>query len=282
MLKRRTIRGQEYRQWEPPELPPNRLNLLCPAGVGDNLWIISKLWSVAKQLPTTFYLPEGEQQRAGEYLKLCGYAAEYLPGLTTRWVWARDGEPQLPQVGTVSLHANRHLERGGMLRNWYPQLPLRYPEPELPPCRIKGAFTLAFLCHANYMEGNLEPAQWVTILRRLQERLGPVLLAGAGRDVEFAREVLRGFEPGVAPLFDRPIAEVLSAAASPLCRLTFGVAGGPTIAAQIGGSPAFLAYPRWLARMPGTWNRPDVPSGWCHVQELPQAVLRGEVERVAR
>lgn len=282
MLNRRHIRGREDLRWEPPPLPDDRLNLLCPAGIGDCCWILSKLHAVAAHRPVTFWLPEGEQQRAGEYLRLCGYDARYLLGLTTRWVWGKPGDPELPQVGTVPVHANRHLERGGMLRDWYPVYPLKHPTPQLPPCPIKGAFVLAFLCHSGYMEGNLDPAQWGMILRRLQERVAPVLLVGAGRDVEFAREVMRGFEPGARTLFDRPLAEVLAAAASPLCRLAFGLAAGPLISAQVGGTPTFMAYPRWLSRMPGTWERFDVLSGWCHTHDLPQAVLRGEVEAMAR
>jgi hypothetical protein len=248
------------------------LHVLCPAGVGDFLWIWMKFWSVARSRPVRFWFPGEGQRRAGECAALVGAGYGYLPGLTSDWVWGREGQPPLPPgSGWVSVQANQHLEAGQPLSSWYPELPLAPPEPVLPaPAAAAGPHAYAFIGSRDYMEGNLSAETWVRILARVEEVM-PVTVVGAGSDVEFAQEVLREHGKGtIAALFDRPLVEVLSVARS--SHLALGVAGGPTIAALCLGIPSLLAYPRWLHRMPGTWEPAGSRWDWCFVSELERKV----------
>jgi len=256
------------------------LHLLCPSGIGDFLWIWTKFWAVARSRQVKFWFAEGEQQRAGGYAELVGAQAGYLPGLRTDWVWERDGEPALPPGGGwVTLQANRHLEAGRPLSSWYPELPYAAPQPHLPERPDAGLpYAYAFVGRRNYMQGNLSPSIWAQILRHVEARM-PVKLVGAGVDGEFIRDVLRchgGDEPEV--ILDRPLVEVLATARD--ARLVLGLAGGPTIAALCLGRPSLLAYPRWLHRMPGTWEPPGTRWDWCFVDELLQQVCAGALDRL--
>ncbi|HEU4753372.1 MAG TPA: hypothetical protein VFU47_09720 [Armatimonadota bacterium] len=257
-------------------------HLLCPAGIGDLLWIWCKWGGVARHRPVTFYLPAGEQQRAGQFLSLVGGRADYRPGLNTPWVWRQDPMPPFPERGgLLVVHANGHLEAGRPLREWYPELPLRYPEPDLSGAwdRAPLPFVLAFACHEQYMGGNHPPAVWAEMLRTAEREVAPVRLVGAGRDVPFIREIRRRAGGGEHDLVDRPLADLLLA--STRAAAMFGVAGGPIIAAQCLGCPSLFFYPDHLARMPGTWERPEVPWDWGYVRDAPELIRSGRLTALA-
>jgi hypothetical protein len=271
--------------WPDPDLSGldctgNQLHVLCPAGVGDFLWLWSKWWKVAADRPVTFWFPEGEQQRAGQLASLVGARHGYLPGLHTEWVWNRPGNPPIPTTGGVlSVHANLHLELGYPLRDWYPELPLRCPDLPLPQVATDPEpYVLVFTCHEGYMEGNLDPRQWAEMLRHVERTVAPCCLVGAGRDVPFGQAILAHYRTEFEPLFNRPLLEVLLAASR--ARAAFGVAGGPLIAAMNVGCPAFIAYPTWLGRMPGTWEPEGVARQWCFTPDLPAQILGSGLDRL--
>lgn len=257
-------------------LPRNRLNLLCPAGIGDTIWILSKLLPIVRERRAILWFPGGEQRRAGQYCDLLRLDYGYLPGLTSAWVWNQPGDPKLPQIGYRAVHANRHLEAGKHLSLWYPEYPLEYPhalgDPEPSSRRHAWRFMLAFLCHEHYMQGNLTPEKWARILERLG-RSAPVRIVGAGIDIAFAKRVMR-LMPGYAvsePIFDESIGHVIAAARQ--AKAIIGVAGGPTIAAVCAGCPSLVAYPKWLAPMPGTWEPDASRARSCLVSELYDLVM---------
>jgi hypothetical protein len=265
-------------------LPETGLHLLCPAGIGDFIWIWSKFWSVAQKRDITFWFPEGEQKRAGQYAKLVGAKHDYLPGLWTEWVWNRPGDPVLPKEdrGWVSVQANLHLECGRYLSTWYPELPLKVPEPTVALAEDLPKQVLLFCCHEAYMEGNLTPEQWAEIAQILHRQLAPVRLVGAGRDVAFAERILEHYHSPLEPLFNKPLETLLSHTLSPQTRLMVAVASGPSIAAVNTGCPAVVAYPRWLEYMPGSWEPEGSRVLSCFTQELPSVIQAGQFREVAR
>jgi len=263
------------------------LHLLLPAGIGDVAWALAKLLTVIREREAagqtvTVWLPDGEQHRAGDYLRMLDVKHDYLPGWSTRACWDRPDQPPIPDHGWFSTHANRTLEEGRRLETYYPDLPLIYPRP-----RIKardsatGPFVCLFAGTRGYMSGQLPAAYWRGIAERLSKRVAPVRWIGAGADVEFLEEIapIHKFD---GHLIDRPLDEVLAAVTSPLCRGLVGVASGVTISATVAGCRVWLAYPSHLDKMPGSWEQPGAVWDWSYVAELPGKVANGEVERFLR
>jgi hypothetical protein len=264
------------------------LHILLAAGIGDVLWALTKLHGLAREREkrgqrVTFHLPDGEQKRAGEYLELLGVQCEYMPHLTTRWVWDRPGSPPIPESGWFSAHANLHLENGRRIESWYPELPATWPRPYLanpyPRDPATEPFVLCFTCTRGYMMGQLPAATWRSMFVRIAQTVAPVRFVGAANDVEFIEDIAGG-ELGPPHLINRPLAEVLLAMRSPRCVGMFGVAGGPIIAATAEGVPSFLFYPSHLVEaMPGSWEPPGARWDYCRVADAPKAVSSGEVSR---
>jgi hypothetical protein len=266
------------------------LHVLCPAGVGDFLWIWTHWHAAARERErVTFHFPDAEQHRAHQYLQLLfrdypNVHYSFLPGLTTQWVWGQPGDPAPPEgPGVVVVQANRHLEAGRLIEEWCPDLPFCYPEIALGEAGEEeprqGTYVLCFTCHLGYMRGNLPPAAWARLLGRVEQQVGPVRLVGAGKDVAFGAEVrslLGGHRPEYPDLWDRPFPVVLAAARGAVGML--GVAGGPIIAAQVDRCPSLIAYPSHLYRMPGSWENPAGPWDWCFVSQLEAAVASGRFE----
>src|SRR5690349_7981000 len=72
-----------------------QLHLLCPAGLGDNLWIVGKFWSVCMEREVVFHLPAAESRRSGDVFRMMGLKYGYMPDLSTEWVWSRPGSPAI-------------------------------------------------------------------------------------------------------------------------------------------------------------------------------------------
>src|SRR5690349_16946285 len=48
------------------------INFVVPEGIGDDGWIISKLWSICEKRDCMFYFNQGIYSRVGPYLDLMG------------------------------------------------------------------------------------------------------------------------------------------------------------------------------------------------------------------
>lgn len=261
-----------------------QLHVLHPAGIGDFLWTWGKWRHVNRDV--TFWFPQGEQKRAGALAQMLGARYGYMPGLTTRWVWDQPGEPPIPDTGgVIAVHPNAHLESGLRIEKWYPDLPFENPVNGL---QVNTAlyktevgsprYVVAFMCTQAYMEagGNLHPAAWGRILALVEQRVAPVVIVGAGRDVEYAERVCDTFDPTFSPVFNASldqVAELLRGAVA-----TVGCASGITILSTYLGVPTFHAYPRHLARMPGTWEQPSARAGWCFLDDLENHIRAGALE----
>ena len=258
-----------------------QLHVLCPAGIGDFYWIWQKWANIARRRRVTFHFPGGEQNRAGELCDLVGARHAYMPRLSTQWVWNRESEPEIPNArydparscpvgGWTTAQANRHLEAGRPLAAWYPGLPQVRPELRVTPEQGADPYCLAFLCHRDYMQGNLSAEAWGRVLQRVHNEIAPVRIVGAGRDLQFAAEVQQHYHSGRAHMFNRHFKEVVAAAMS--ARLMVGVAGGPSIVATQ-YCPTVIAYPNWLVKMPGTWENTDERVYSLLMPELERRIL---------
>lgn len=249
-----------------------KLNICCPAGIGDVLWILAKLGRISNAV---FWLPEGEQKRAGALCRLAGVRYGYMPGLTTDWVWSKPGSPDLPEKGWVVVQANRHLEAGKKLTDWYKHYPLQYPLLRLnyqsPRCR----YVVGFACASNYMGGQLDPKLWAALYTFIERNYAPVIMIGAGSDVDFCREIEAHFKPKLSPMYDQPLEEAMSVLFGAVS--TVGVASGLMISAIAYGVPTIVGYPAHLTKMPGSWEPPTSKWSWCLTQDLHDSVVNKDI-----
>ena len=262
---------------------PHDLNLMCPAGIGDVLWILSKLAVVAKAKDNmVFWLPSGEQHRAGALCRQAGVRYSYLSGLSTTWVWEQPGSPELPESGWIPIQANRHLENGQHLKDWYPQYPICYPKLAScyeHPMRFTD-YVIGFMCVATYMGGQLLPSVWADIFHYIEANVAPVLIVGAHADVAFAKEVERFYTPKIEPMYDRPLEEVLAAVRG--ARGTVGVASGLLISSIAYKTPSIISYPRHLNKMPGTWEPAGSKWDWCFHDRFHEFIRGGSLQRILK
>lgn len=267
------------------DVSDGKLHCLVPSGLGDNLWIDSKWWSICEQRDVTFWLPDTEQKRSGPLFQMLGLKYGYLPGLTTTEVWDHPGNPDIPDAGGVLVvHANSHLETGNRLDKWYPQLPSRNPADALKAGKFVSyhsetsgmQYVMVFMCKHGYMEkgGNLLPGIWARILRNIEETVAPVLLIGMGEgDREMLDDVCEIFSPTLRPAFNVPLPELLPHMLR--AKAMVGAASGPTILSTYLGTPTINAYPRWLKHMPSTWEQSDHKSVSCFLDELEPTICSG-------
>ena len=281
--------GFRNKPWSPPELTvptldgfgkEGALNLLCPAGIGDILWILSKFGKLAKERDIVFWLPAGEQNRAGGLCRMAGLQYGYLPTLTTSWVWGQPGSPALPKEGWAAVQANRHLESGNILERWYPDLPLAYPKLAISYFQKQPEYVVGFMCLATYMGGQLTPEDWGNIFQYIQDHVAPVQIVGAGGDVDFAKKVSKFYRSPLAPLYDRPLEEVISVVLK--ARAVVGVASGLLITSIAYGVPSVIAYPKHLDKMPGTWEPFNSLWSHCFTENLPQFIANGALQRLLK
>lgn len=257
---------------------PDALNVMCPAGIGDVLWIMAKFAHVARERKVKFWFPEGESHRAGGIARMVGVDYGYMPDLTTSWVWSQPGAPFLPEKGWIVVQANRHLENGHHLKKWYPQLPLEYPKLRTHFKPRAANYVVGFMCLATYMGGQLTPKAWGEIFQYVHDNVAPILVVGAGEDVTFAREVERYYKSPLAPVYNAPLEEITALLKA--ARGTIGVASGILITSAAIKVPTLISYPRHLDKMPGTWEPEDGAWDWCFQSDLPDKVKSGLFETI--
>lgn len=260
-----------------------QLHFLVPAGVGDNLWVVSKLWKVAQERNCTFWMPNAEQKRSSDLYQMLGLQHGYMPDLTTNWIWSRPGSPAIPDSGAVlSIQPNRHLEHGHRIEKWYPEMEWRNPCDFMQNhARIHreevGArkHVVGFMSSINYMEygGNLKPMQWARIWQMVEDTVGPVVIIAAGDDVGLLGEVLKFFHPSLEPIVNASLSLVARAVAG--SELVIGAHAGPLILSAYMGIPTVQFYPRWLAPMAGSWEPLDKPWDWDFLDNAENAVRGG-------
>jgi hypothetical protein len=257
-------------------LSKDSINVLCPAGIGDLYWIYSKL-HVLKD-GAIFWFPGEENRRAGQLADILGIRYGYLPGLTTDFVWSQPGNDTFGNRQTIIVQANRHLESGKPLHDWYPEIHTHYPQVSsgfIPPAK-KDSYVCVFTCSKNYMGGQLHSTVWANMIKCIIHSTGSkVALIGAGSDVELLREIkgtYHSFNDHVIEVYDRPLTEVFGWIQH--SRAFIGVASGLSIIATSSlGVPVITGYPRHLDKLPGTFEPETSAHDWVFLDQLPDYIF---------
>src|SRR5919108_2719744 len=118
----------------------NKRNLVCPAGIGDVAWVISKLSTVRDEIGS-IYIVDGKPRRTVPFVKLAGFESDYWPigyndiqGFEQLHGLRHFQEPTWERVrqvvaGTICLEVNEHLECGKRIEDWLPDLPTDFHFP---------------------------------------------------------------------------------------------------------------------------------------------------------
>lgn len=253
----------------------HRTNILCPAGIGDLFWIMSKFHAIKDE--AVFWFPGDENRRAGPLADMLGLTYGYMPGLTTDFVWSQPGNDPIDGRKTMVAHANRHLESGKLLSDWYPEIALKYPEIRvgyIPPIKSDDDYVCVFTCGHHYMGGQLHSTMWANIVKCIIQSTGKkVVLIGAGSDVPLCREIEATYQQNgtCIGVYDRPLSEVLA-----WIKLSDGmvtVASGFSILATCSGVPTITGYPRHLDKLPGTFEPLDAKHAWVFLDQLPEYIF---------
>lgn len=261
-------------------LKPGKTNVLCPAGIGDFYWIYSKFHTVSKEC--FFWFPKDEDASRGvDVATLLGVECGLMPGLTTEFVWGQHGSPAYKEGETLVVQANRHLEAGLHLNDWYPGFQLEYPKvPAESEWAKPGDYIAMFTCTENYMGGQLHPTVWATIIRCIIQTTGlDVVLIGAGKDVDLCQRIESTYgSDRIHPVYNKSLREVLNWVFN--ARLFVGVASGFTILSTCHRTNTLTLYPRHLSKMPGTFEPAGARGDWCYVDEFPGFVYNGMLKGV--
>lgn len=256
-------------------LSKDNINVLCPAGIGDLYWIYTKLYVLKER--AIFWFPGEEKRRAGQLADILGITYGYLPGLTTDFVWSQPGDDPFESRKTVIVQANRHLESGKGLHEWYPEIDTEYPDIQsgyIPPAP-QQSYISVFTCAKNYMGGQLHSTVWANIIKCIIHTTGlKVALIGAGPDVELLREIqgtYSSFQGNVIEVYDKPFTEALGWIQN--SKAFIGVASGMSIISSCIGVPTIAGYPRHLDKLPGTFEPEGSIDDWVFLDQLPDYVF---------
>jgi len=254
-------------------LKRDRINILCPSGIGDLYWIYSKFAHLKDE--AIFWFPGEENRRAGPLADIFGLTYGYLPGLTTDFVWSQPGNDPVDGRRTLVVHANRHLEAGKHLTDWYPEFDLQYHNVNsgyTPP--INSSYICLFTCGHHYMGGQLHSTVWANIVKCLIQSTGKkVVLLGAGSDVPLCREIETTYPQygSCIGVYDRPLSEVFGWILG--CDTMVSVASGFSIISTCVGVPTITGYPRHLDKLPGTFEPLDAICEDMFLDELPDYIF---------
>jgi hypothetical protein len=268
------------------------IHILVPSGIGDLEWPWSKLWKVDEMLKEqgrklVWHVPQDGTQRAVPYLKLAGATVGAALEIDIKKLLSYPGqlEPKdIEEGGVWFVHANRHIEEGmplhencpnyggGNETTWMEWLPFKNPAPPVtmiegntPPhtgtdagvwqyankAKARKPYVVVHMGNPNYCEGNYMPRQWAKMLEKI-ETVAPVMLVGAKWDESMINEVCKHYTPAHPVL----VGQTLSTVFSRICNSSaiVGVDSGLTITATYYGLAALRGYPRWLQRMPGSFE----------------------------
>lgn len=268
-----------------------QLHFLVPSGIGDVCWLWAKFATLSKTRDITWYFPDDTHKRVAPYADLVGMKYKFLP-IDIRELLSYPGEftpDDLAEGGVFYLHVNRHLEEGRPLAEWHPWLPFTNPAPPIEPherpdrvhlvnrdARVaehRGVahepYIVMHLGHVNYCEGNWFPRVWARVVEWMEQNVAPVKLVGAAWDEPMIDAVYRAYKPYHLPIVRQPLHHVLTQIVNSVGMV--GVDSGLSILATYYGKPALRLYPRWLAKMPGTWEDPTMLhplNRWCFMDEM--------------
>lgn len=247
----------------------DKCHVLVPPGIGEFLWVWSKLQHV--QTPLRFWFTSHEPRRAHQVCDLLGVDYGYAGLVHTDYLLGEfSGEPcdgDFVPGGLRVVHINDHLERGLPLTRWAPWLPYKNPIPPQKPLPY-GDWVMVHACNEGYSEGNLNAWQWANIIERIEAAGFPVRLVGALWDMSFAFEIMDLYRPKGSPIICQSLEFVLQTMMDGKGFL--GLNSGLGIMAAYAGVHTLEGYPKWLYPLARNWPTEDITKHmWCNTFEIP-------------
>jgi ADP-heptose:LPS heptosyltransferase len=189
----------------------NRTIKVC-AGLGDSIWVLQKLINTKEKFH--FQIPDGSPQRGKplyDLLPQAAVSAEYVPGLSytkldRENIQAKKRRWMDVTEKTMSLTANRHVESGRRIEEFFPDLPtsyrfnymtkqtdalaaekILYDESK----RYVGIYTSAYSNARNV--GGWEVPEWFKLIRLLHAKNRDIIfvIVGAPYDVGITEELIK-------------------------------------------------------------------------------------------
>lgn len=255
----------------------NLRTITVPAGIGDNIWILSKLLSTGEKFH--FRIPDGTPQRGKQIFDLLPQIAEsctYTPDLSYTKIDKQNTATKGKKWADIKqqsffLSANTWLEQGNRLEGWLPDLPIsyrleydttlddRYSAAELLPGfdHYIGIYGSAYSNARNWnMWG---PDEWFAFARMIHERNKDIrfVLIGATYDTDLADQLMAKFWEHKIP-FVSTIGQPLSVVIEILKRLQYfvGFPSGLSILNETLGKDTLMFYPQHLKLMMNAWAQP--------------------------
>lgn len=263
--------------------------ILVPAGIGDFSW----LWSRLSTTGDTFRVEyaKAAPDRLGAFLALLpkdkilsyGMSPTHQCFFNARSLEMTFGPKNLPRMTLYSqlapspgapvdplnpLEPNTHLERGGRIETWFPDIPttdFHYKINGLLEGSVKKNIFIVHLSstHTFKIWKHYGVDTWVDMIDFIQRNTGwaPVFLGGEYDD--FARQVYDAYSkkhPAEDLIGKTP--DLLSALhLVQQCRFFLGcVSSGLTVLANVLKVPSVSWWPR--EKIPAAWTAPDVPYLW--------------------
>lgn len=259
------------------ELPTDegQCHFLCQEGIGDVAWVWAKFWKLAEERDCTFWFPDNtrdavvnSRHRIGPYADLVGMKYGFCQ-IDVREMLEYPGEFQegdFDEGGVFYVHSAVHLGKGKRIEDWHPWLPFKNPAPEVfngpnmqdtsRVWRWRGCdpYIVIHMGCPLYMEGNYFPAFWAKMIKKIEEKVAPVMLMGAKWDEQMIEEVSHFYKPSLDPCIGQPLSRALSFIVN--SRGMIGIDSGLTILATYMGMPALRCYPRRLDLLRHSWYDP--------------------------
>lgn len=255
----------------------NLRTITLPAGIGDAIWILSKLVNSNERFH--FRIPDGSPQRGKQIFDLLPQVAEsctYTPDLNYTKIDKQNAAKgkrwsDIKQQA-FTLSANTWLEAGKRLDLWLPDLPISYG---LDYNTTAADKTTAFnLLHdaSHYIGiygsaysnarhwGMWGPDEWFTLIRLMYTRNKDMrfVIIGAPYDNDLAEILMDKLYEYKIP-YVNTIGQPLSVVVELLKRLSYflGFPSGLSILNETLGKDGIMFYPEKLKLMMNAWAHPD-------------------------
>lgn len=254
-------------------------SITTPAGIGDGLWILSKLLHTGERFK--FFIPDSSPQRGKQIYDLLPQVAiscTYIPGLNyeklakqniqnTKKNWRQIDER------VFALSANSHLEAGKRIEEFLPDLPPTFKmdfsttgqdkarAAELLPAGPKyiGIYGSAYNNARHKHYNGYGPAEWLKLIQMLykEDKDFVFVIIGAVYDADLAEMLMKELTEQKIP-YVNTIGEPLSVVMEMLKRQFYfiGFPSGLSILNEYQGLNGLMFYGHRIKGIINTWADP--------------------------
>ena len=258
-----------------------------PAGIGDNLWILSRIYSLPRILnkEIAIYLAQDHPRRGGAFIEMwpegfefAGYLDGYgswdvlMHSIPSDWATHHELAPLLAEPNKIKfLNANIHLEQGRRIETYLPLLPPTnfHPTLNIQSDELEEGYRLADVKNpvsiyvSNRDKDKLKGGwslwneqDWVIFLRKFRELYDCTYIFMAAeydRDKTEAVISLMKNDRCVACI-DKPLGVALSALSR--CHYSFSYPSGIGILSSTLNVPGVMLLPTVLPGLESSWIDP--------------------------